>query len=242
MRTLLTACLVAVSITAFAGMDCVVKEFINVTNSTTSGTIQYSNAKDGFVEGIGLVVSNSTALKATGTGIAPATATPSYYVANSTFQESNAFLSIDGLYKIRYETNVWTISTLHGSATNPMWRATEGAATDLKLISTNYQAVASSGATGTLTVAASTVDIDVDVTTTAGDGTGLQRTIFSKDDITASAFYTLREPVDTPAGVETNWVDRIPLSMNKIAFNAYDCGDSNANVRFYLVIETPPRN
>jgi hypothetical protein len=225
---------VCIPVIAFAIMDCVNEEFFNVTNSATTGSIKYSNAKSGYVEGLGIVVSNAYQLKTTSAGTTKPHVGDLYFYYNGIFNSSNAYKDMTGTYQIRYETNSeWTISTVqNGAYTGIAFVAT---APDIELISTNYQAV-SGYATGTVIVAETTVDIDVDVTTTARDGTGLQRTIFTADDITESAFHVIRTTV---SGGTTNLTERIPLSMNKVSFNAYDCGDSNAYVHFYLVIESP---
>ena len=87
---------------------------------------------------------------------------------------------------------------------------------------------------------ASSPDADVDVKTGAGGGV-VDRTILSKDDITADTLFPVMDQAVNTAGTAiTGQGQRIPLINDFPYLVAYDCNKTNVNVTAYLYVELDP--
>ena len=86
---------------------------------------------------------------------------------------------------------------------------------------------------------AASPDVDIDVKTGAGGGV-VDRTILSKDDITADTLFpTMDQACNTAGTAITGQGQRIPLINDFPYLVAYDCNKTNVNVlaRIYIELE-----
>ena len=80
-------------------------------------------------------------------------------------------------------------------------------------------------------------NVDVDITTVSGSGTGIARTIYSVDNVTADASVAVEYPVVNTTGVAmTNRGAKIAVSQDKIRLQVFDSDATTVDATAYIVI------
>lgn len=236
MRKLITL-LLLLAIPAF-GQDYVK---IRLTDAATNASSSYSTTSAaiyGFVDFLYINVSNQGSYKA---GISLVTNLrprgDGIFKLNGTHNTSNSYITFDGNYQLRYETNDnWIISDVdNGAFAGPSWTSEVAG-----VINTDYYPYVCSS--GSMRVAATTIDVDVDIYPIGYPYYTADVALFSKDDITDGGQYFPRLNAHSYGGAiigdknGSNIVTRLPMAGNRLVLSAYDSINSNVDVDAYLII------
>ena len=127
-------------------------------------------------------------------------------------------------------SNIQTNTTAYSAATAAQGVPSTNAYSTIKL--TGWVTAVDLDFTG-----AASPDVDIEVMTGTG-GSGKDRTILSKDDITADMLFpVMDQSVNTAGTAITGQGQRIPLWHNLPYLVAYDCNKTNVNVVARIFIE-----
>jgi len=215
-------------------------DFLTIVDpeATTSASVDAAITKGkitGMLEGVYINLVNERELVSTNVATTYPDLDGVYFdIQTATYNSSNTYLSEDGTYTIRFESDAitnWALMTVASELSGPAW-------TNSSLIGTGW-GVYGTAATGYLAIAATTTDVDIDIATVVDKGTGDARTLFSKDNVTSAGYFPVRVSMTGTGGTTTVWTNqpaKIPLCGDVISLSAYAATEENVKVTVYLFI------